>query len=95
MIRLLPIILLAAFFIGCGQPDSTNSENSIKAKNVIILIADGQSADVITYSRWINGGGSLAIDEMLSGAVRTYNADSPIADSAPAGTGHPPDPGPG
>ena len=86
MIRLSPILLLAVFFIGCGQTDYTNSENSIKAKNVIILIADGQSTDVITYSRWINGGESLAIDEMLSGAVRTHNADSPIADSAPAGT---------
>ncbi|MEI0493506.1 hypothetical protein R4J17_13805 [Brachyspira intermedia] len=55
MIRLSPILLLAVFFIGCGQTDYTNSKNSIKAKNVIILIADGQSTDVITYSRWING----------------------------------------
>lgn len=86
MIRLLPILFLAVFFIGCGQPSYNNSENDIKAKNVIILIADGQSTDVITYSRWINGGESLAIDEMLSGAVRTHNADSPIADSAPTGT---------
>lgn len=86
MIQLLPILLLSAFFIGCGQQPYTNLENTPKAKNVIVLIADGQSSDVITYSRWFKGGDSLAIDEMLSGAVRTHNADSPIADSAPAGT---------
>ena len=56
MIQLLPILLLSAFFIGCGQQPYTNLENTPKAKNVIVLIADGQSSDVITYSRWFKGG---------------------------------------
>jgi alkaline phosphatase len=55
-------------------------------KNVIMLIPDGMSTDVVTLSRWYNGGGSLNLDDMASGLVRTYSADAPIADSAPAGT---------
>lgn len=56
------------------------------AKNVIIMIPDGMSTDVVTLSRWYNGGEDLNLDEMASGLVRTYSADAPIADSAPAGT---------
>lgn len=55
-------------------------------KNVILLIPDGMSTDGLTLSRWYNGGKKLNIDSMASGLVRTYSADAPIADSAPAGT---------
>ncbi|PKM52342.1 MAG: alkaline phosphatase [Firmicutes bacterium HGW-Firmicutes-7] len=53
-------------------------------KNVIILVPDGTRMDSITLARWYNGGGPLAMDEFACGLVRTYNSDSPIADSAPA-----------
>lgn len=57
------------------------------AKNVIFLIPDGSSSTVSTLARAVyNDGESLSIDEMASGMVKTYNSDTFIADSAPAGT---------
>lgn len=57
------------------------------AKNVIFLIPDGSSSTVSTLTRAVyNNGESLNIDEMASGMVKTYNSDTFIADSAPAGT---------
>lgn len=55
-------------------------------KNVIMMIPDGMSTDVVTLTRWYNGGRALNLDSMASGLVRTYSSDAPIADSAPAGT---------
>jgi alkaline phosphatase len=52
---------------------------------VVLLVADGMSLDAIAIARWYKGG-SLAMDALARGLVRTHNADSPIADSAPAGT---------
>jgi alkaline phosphatase len=41
----------------------------------------------VTLARWIyNDGEPLYLDEMAAGLVRTYNSDTPIADSAPGGT---------
>jgi len=57
-----------------------------RVKNVILLIPDGQTIAALTLSRWYQGGQPLAVDEITTGLVRTYNADTPIADSAPAGT---------
>ncbi|MFN4216482.1 MAG: alkaline phosphatase [Brevinematales bacterium] len=57
-------------------------------KNVIILIPDGMSMGGYTLARWYRGGKSLAMDDMACGLVRTYNSDTPIADSAPAGTAY-------
>ncbi len=71
------------------KKNNTVKENVIenkKVKNVILLIPDGQSMGGLTLARWYNGGAPLAVDEITSGLVRTYNADTPIADSAPAGT---------
>lgn len=53
--------------------------------NVILLVMDGSSNNAITLSRWYKGE-SLAMDEILTGAVRTYSAESAITDSAPAAT---------
>ncbi len=55
-------------------------------KNVIFLVPDGTSAGAIALARWYSGGAPLAVDPLASGLVRTYNADTPIADSAPAAT---------
>ncbi|MFV0482421.1 MAG: alkaline phosphatase [Campylobacteraceae bacterium] len=57
-----------------------------KAKNVIILIPDGMSVSSTTLARWYQEGKALNLDSMASGLMRTHNADTPIADSAPAGT---------
>lgn len=54
-------------------------------KNVIFLMTDGTSAAHIALARWYKGG-PLALDGILTGAVRTYSAESVITDSAPAAT---------
>lgn len=57
------------------------------AKNVIVLIADGASSEQYTLTRWYKGA-PLATDEILVGAIKTYIADSVVADSAPAATAY-------
>ena len=54
-------------------------------KNVIMMVPDGTAAAHTTLARWYSGE-PLALDQMPSGLVRTYGADSIITDSAPAGT---------
>ncbi|MGE7091728.1 alkaline phosphatase [Lysinibacillus sp. NPDC048646] len=56
-----------------------------KPTNVIMLVMDGSSNNAITLSRWYKGE-ALAMDEILTGAMRTYSAESAITDSAPAAT---------
>ncbi|WDC83577.1 alkaline phosphatase [Caloramator sp. mosi_1] len=46
------------------------------------------STEAITLARWYNNGQPLTMDEISVGAVKTYWADGPISDSAPAGTAY-------
>ena len=55
------------------------------ARNVIFLLTDGTGPEVWPLARWVKGA-PLAVDPILSGAVRTYGADSVITDSAPGAT---------
>lgn len=57
-----------------------------KANNVILMIPDGTSITHITLARWYQGGAPLALDQIASGLVRCYSAESAISDSAPAAT---------
>ena len=61
----------------------SNAAAAEKAKNVIILIADGCSSEQYTFARWFKGS-ALSLDAIQVGGVRTYIADSVVADSAPA-----------
>ncbi|MEW6664871.1 MAG: alkaline phosphatase [Thermodesulfobacteriota bacterium] len=54
-----------------------------RAKNVIVLIADGCSAEQYTFARWFKGQ-PLSFDSIRTGSIKTFIADSVIADSAPA-----------
>jgi alkaline phosphatase len=63
------------------------AQNS-RIKNVILFIPDGTSVDVLSLARWYSGNKPLSVDEIVCGLVRTYSADSTIADSAPAGTAY-------
>ncbi|MBN1106005.1 MAG: alkaline phosphatase [Deltaproteobacteria bacterium] len=54
-----------------------------RAKNVIVLIADGCSSEQYTFARWFKGA-PLSFDPIRVGAIRTFIADSVVADSAPA-----------
>lgn len=65
---------------------STIAQNNPQAKNIIMMIPDGQSVSDTTLARWYKGGTPLAVDEMMCGLVRTYSSDAAIADSAPSGT---------
>ncbi len=65
---------------------TVSNENS-QVKNIIMMIPDGQSVSDTTLARWYKNG-SLAVDEMACGLVRTYSSDAPIADSAPSGTAY-------
>lgn len=70
--------------LSIAQPE-VKAEEIKKPTNVIMLVMDGSSNNAITLSRWYKGE-SLAMDEILTGAMRTYSAESAITDSAPAAT---------
>lgn len=57
-----------------------------KAKNVILLIPDGMSVEAVTMSRWMTDEKEFTFDSIATGLVKTNNSNTPIADSAPAGT---------
>lgn len=85
--------IIAAFLVVAGVTTNIHSSKSDvayanergKAKNVIMLIADGMSTEAITLARHTKGD-SLAIDEISVGSVITSWANGPITDSAPGGT---------
>jgi alkaline phosphatase len=79
----LAILFLVAFNASLGANPAAEAR---RVKNVILLIADGTSVSHLTLSRWYNGGGPLAMDEWICGLVRTYGANTPLTDSAPAAT---------
>lgn len=56
------------------------------AKNVILMIPDGMSIESVTTARWMSEDFELVFDFMVTGLVKTNNSNTPIADSAPAGT---------
>lgn len=57
-----------------------------RAKNIIVMIPDGMSVEASTLARWITPEKTLNLDSMATGLMKTNNANTPIADSAPAGT---------
>ncbi|HEY3419637.1 MAG TPA: alkaline phosphatase [Methanomassiliicoccales archaeon] len=78
-------MLLGAALFMMLVPTSTAANKGNDQKNVIMMIPDGCGSQETTLARWYNGG-SLALDSMPSGLIRTYGADSIITDSAPAAT---------
>jgi len=58
-----------------------------KPHNVIIIIADGCGSEHYTLARWFKGS-PLSIDAILVGGVKTFIADSVVADSAPTATAY-------
>ena len=77
------ILLLAVVLVLISSLGTTYAEKPVK--NVIFLMTDGTSASNIALARWYKGS-PLALDEILTGAVRTYSAESVITDSAPGAT---------
>ena len=54
-------------------------------KNVIMMVMDGTSSSATTLARWYKGA-PLALDQIVTGGVRTFSAESATTDSAPAAT---------
>lgn len=75
MKKLLTLCLLVVGFATFAQ----------KPKNVIMMIPDGTSHEVVTLARWYNGG-QLNLDALVCGMSITTEVDSVITDSAPGGT---------
>ena len=78
-------LLTALLFTSVSSVLASGHENlkGSRAKNVIILIADGTSVGGYTLARWYQDGKPFASDALLCGLVRTYGSDSIISDSAP------------
>lgn len=85
------LMVLTVFVLAFAPPGQAGSGKAVKAakkpasKSVIVFIADGCGAEHYTLARWYKGA-PLAQDEMMVGGVKTFIADSVIADSAPAAT---------
>ena len=72
------VLCLTLVLAGAGSAAA-----AAQARNVIVLIVDGCSAEQYTFARWFKGA-PLSFDPYRVGAIKTYIADSVIADSAPA-----------
>jgi hypothetical protein len=62
---------------------SVAASSGERPKNVIVMIADGTGSQQYTFARWWKGE-PMHIEKHLSGSLRTFIADSVVADSAPA-----------
>lgn len=88
------LLLLGTITISMLCTESLMNDHRVEAKvkkverqpkNVIIMVMDGTSSSATTLARLYKGK-PLALDEMVTGGVRTYSAESAITDSAPAAT---------
>ncbi|MEZ0536573.1 alkaline phosphatase [Caldicellulosiruptoraceae bacterium PP1] len=83
---ILIISIFFSFFMVSTFADETPESDSISVKNVIIMIPDGMTVAHTTLARWYQGGENLNMDELACGLIRTFSANNPITDSAPAAT---------
>ncbi len=88
--RILALLALAGLlFAGCATGSQTAASAALPqrqpVRNVIFMLTDGTGPEAWPIARWVKGG-ALPVDQMLTGAVRTYGADSIITDSAPGAT---------
>ncbi|MGM9926773.1 MAG: alkaline phosphatase [Bacillus sp. (in: firmicutes)] len=86
-VTLASIVTLSSIGLTMNKSEISTEAKSVKKEptNIIMMVMDGASDDLITLSRWYKGD-SLTMDSILTGAVRTYSAESAITDSAPAAT---------
>ena len=83
-LKLFTLLAVALSLLGCKH----NKEEGDTVKNVIILIPDGTSVELVTLARWYNDNQPLAIDAHICGLISTHNADGKFPDSAPAATAY-------
>jgi alkaline phosphatase len=85
-------VVMTLLLGSCATAPQTGSDRDSpaaaqKVKNVIFLLTDGTGPEAWAAIRWVKGA-PLAVDTILTGAVRTYGADSIITDSAPGATAY-------
>ena len=81
--------LLLAILSLCVLNPALLAQTGDRPTNVILFISDGCGPASFAMARdylWHKGGGDLALDAHLVGAIRTHSADSRVTDSAAAGT---------
>ncbi|WP_342714805.1 alkaline phosphatase [Bacillus paramycoides] len=93
-LKMKKLLLLGTITISMLCTESLMNYHTVEAKvkkvehqpkNVIIMVMDGTSSSATTLARLYKGK-PLALEEMVTGGVRTYSAESAITDSAPAAT---------
>jgi alkaline phosphatase len=85
-ILVVTLLLIAVSVPLVAVPALSNSTDMYTdIKNVIMLVPDGCSQSIETIARWYKGS-DLNVDQMVSGTVATWMANSVITDSAPAST---------
>ena len=67
--------MMISTIVGTTSTKVQAASEEKKPTNVIMLVMDGTSNNALTLARWYKGE-SLALDEILTGAVRTYSAES-------------------
>lgn len=82
-ITLAGAVALGSAGTGSAAMETAKKKEEPKVKNVIMMVMDGTSSSASTLARWYKGE-PLAMDQIVSGGVRTYSAESAITDSAPA-----------
>jgi len=72
-------------------PEAVTPAQGAVARNIIMMVPDGFASAHATVARWYKNE-PLHMDAIMTGGVRTYNAQSILTDSAPAAsafaTGH-------
>ncbi len=78
---------LLFFATAAGAAPKVGAAAPKPVKNIILMLSDGTGPEAWPLIRWIKGA-PLNVDTILSGAIRTYGADSIITDSAPGATAY-------
>jgi len=85
---LIVLVMAGVLLAGCATaPQGPAAAAPQAVKNVIFMLTDGTGPEAWPMVRWVKGA-PLAVDTMLTGAVRTYCTDSIITDSAPGATAY-------
>ncbi|EJS68668.1 alkaline phosphatase [Bacillus cereus] len=78
-------LLVTGSMFNDNRVEAKGEKGRRQPKNVIMMVMDGTSSSATTLARWYKGA-PLALDQIVTGGVRTYSAESAITDSAPAAT---------
>ncbi|WP_419721569.1 hypothetical protein [Peribacillus frigoritolerans] len=78
-ITLAGAVAISSLGISTMKEDVQAKDKKKEPTNVIMMVMDGTSTGATTLSRWYKGD-NLAMDEMLSGGMRTYSAESAITE---------------